>query len=331
MVKKEPTIRGTSKPEPEEEQDAQPSILRMLITSFERSLLARDLSAHTLTTYLIAVRHFATFLEEHGMPEEPTSISREHVELYMAYVASTPVPKTGQLPRSQTLTLKYRVLKIFFGWLVDMDEIPRSPMERIVSPRLIETKRAVLTEKQIKAILKTCEGKSFLDRRDYAIIMLFIDTGVRLMEMASIELSDIDWAGQAITIRRGKGGKARTVYFGKRTLRALDQYVNLKGGRRDNKHAHLKYLWISYRGHLADTGIYEMLKGRGARAGYPEIHPHLWRHYFIHASLKAGAQVGDLMRQTGHTKVEMLLHYGEAAADERARESHRRLGPGDNL
>jgi integrase len=160
--------------------------------------------------------------------------------------------------------------------------------------------------------------------------MLFIDTGLRLMEMTSIELEDIDWQNQAITVRKGKGKKARTVYFGKRTLKALDQYVNLKGGRRDHSHAHLKRLWLGKRGVLADAGIYAMLKGRGERAGLSDMYPHLWRHYFIHTSLKAGAQVGDIMRQTGHTKVEMLLHYGEAAADERARESHRRLGPGDN-
>jgi hypothetical protein len=57
----------------------------------------------------------------------------------------------------------------------------------------------------------------------------------------------------------------------------------------------------------------------------------MWRHFFIHASLRAGAQVGDLLRQTGHARVDMLLKYGEAAADDRAKASHRRTGPGDLL
>lgn len=311
--------------------EALPCPLDIMLTSYERSLSARDVSKYTVLAYRVAIRNLITFLRARGMPLDPCGISREHLEMYMAYLSMTPIARSGEPPKSKTLSFKYRALKVFFKWLTDMDEIQHSPMERMKPPRVIEPMRRVLTNDQVKAVLKTCEGKHFHDRRDYAIIMLFIDTGVRLMEMTNIELDDIDWAMQAITIRRGKGGKARTVYFGRRTLRALDQYVNLRGGRRDHKHAHLRRLWLSYRGALEDSGIVWMLKNRGERAGIENLHPHLFRHYFIHASLKAGAQVGDLMRQTGHTKVDMLLHYGESAADERARESHRRLGPGDNL
>lgn len=309
----------------------QPVVLEMLHTSFERSLMARDLSERTIKTYRSVIRSFIRFLKTYSMPIEPSALSREHLELYMGYVSITEVSRTHEPPKSATLLMHYRVLKVFFKWMVSMDEIARSPLERMTPPRLIQPNRPVLTDDEVKAVLRTCDGKSFSDRRDYAIIMLFTDTGLRLTEMMSIDLEDIDWAAQAILIRRGKGGKSRTVYFGKRTLKALDQYVNLKGGRRDHKHSHKKQLWVGSRGALSDNGIYDMLKTRGERAGLPHIHPHLWRHYFIHTSLKAGVQVGDLMRQTGHTRVEMLLHYGEAAADERARESHRRLGPGDRL
>lgn len=323
---------GTSRKEEVAEESDRPCPFEMLHTSFERSMMARQLSPSTILAYNITIRDFISTARAWHLPLDPSGISREHMEMYMAHLAMTPiVKKGGKLPKTRTLALKYRALKVFFGWLVDMDEIEHSPMERMKPPRVISALRKVLTNDEVKAVLKTCEGKSFLDKRDYAIIMLFIDTGIRLMEMVNIELDDIDWANQAITIRRGKGGKARTVYFGKRTLRALDQYVNLKGGRRDHKYAHLKRLWLSMRGGLQDSGIVDLLRIRGERAGIGKLHPHLWRHYFIHSSLKAGVQVGDLMRQTGHTKVEMLLHYGESAADERARESHRRLGPGDNL
>jgi integrase/recombinase XerC len=191
--------------------------------------------------------------------------------------------------------------------------------------------RLAVAVEQVRAILRACEGKSFHHQRDYAMVMLFIDTGIRRAEMADLRLEDIDWANQSVIVRKGKGRKGRTVYFGKRTLRALDQYVRLRGGRRDHRDSHLPDLWLGNRGALSDDGIYHVLKTRGDQAGVPYMHPHLWRHYFIHASLKAGANPGDLMRQTGHARIEQLLHYGEAAADERARESHRRLGPGDNL
>jgi site-specific recombinase XerD len=153
-MKRQPTIAQVS-------VEDVPSILDALATSFERSLQARDLSKHTLLAYMTAIREFVRFLRAYRMPLDPANISREYVELYMSYLGTTPVPKTGEYPRSKTLSLKYRVLKVFFGWLVDMDEIQRSPMERMTPPRVIQAQRPVLTDEQVKAVLRTCEGKGF--------------------------------------------------------------------------------------------------------------------------------------------------------------------------
>lgn len=307
------------------------SVIEGLLVSYHRSLQARDLSKHTITAYVPTIKRFIAYLRAECLPLDPGGLSREHVEMYMAHLGSSPLKQTGAVPSSNTIGLHYRALRCFFKWLVEMDEIARSPMERMTPPRLHQERKPVLTVEQVRAIVRACEGKGFANRRDYAMVMLFIDTGIRRMEMASLKLDDIDWAGQSITVHMGKGRKSRIVYFGKRTLKALDQYVYLRGGRREHKGSHLPDLWLGGRGALSDDGIYRAIKYRGDKAGVPYIHPHLWRHYFIHASLMAGAQVGDLMRMTGHVKVETLLHYGESAADERAKESHRKLGPGDRL
>ncbi len=308
-----------------------PAVLDSLVVSFKRSLQARNLARSTIVLYVDGVERLVSYLRERGLPLDPEYISREHVELYMSEMLERPTQRTGEPPKTATLSQRYRILKIWFNWLVDMDEIKHSPMERMKPPKLVQESRPVLAVEQVRALVKACEGKRFLDRRDVAIVRLFIDTGMRLFEMAALELKDIDWDNQSITIRQGKGRKARTVYFGMKALRALDQYVNLKGGRRDHRAAHLPNLWLGQMGSIGKSGIYEMIRMRGRKAGVPFIHPHLWRHYFIHASMKKNVQLGDLMRQTGHTRVDMLLKYGEAAADERARESHRRLGPGDDI
>jgi len=310
-------------------------MLRLLIESFRLSLTARNLSRSTIAIYTGTARRLVDYLEEHNMPTDPTGVTREHLELFLTEAQRAPITRNDGQPRSMTVKLWHASLRAFFGWLVDVDEIRESPMDRVKAPKAAPHKRPVLTHDQVKAVLRACEGKTFKDRRDTAIILLFIDTGLRVAEMADLLMGDIDWQQQQIEVRHGKGDKRRTVYFGKRTARALDSYTHLKGGRRDHPYAHSRYLWLGQssklQGRLTDAGISQMLKYRGQEAGIPNLHPHLWRHYFIHSSLQAGVQLGDLQRQTGHSKLETLLGYADQAADERARESHRRLGPGDRL
>lgn len=309
-----------------------PTILDVLLLSFRRSLLARNVSAYTIRAYLDTSKRFVGFLKARNMPTDPSALTREHVETYLTEAYTQIVPRTGRTPATATRKAWYAALRALFKWLEEIDEIKESPMWRMSPPKGHSQKRPVLTDEQVRAVLRVCErGTSFKDRRDSAIIRLFIDTGLRVSEMAGIMLADIDWDAQAITIPYGKGGKSRVVYFGRKSARVLDQYVHLRGGRREHKDTKLPHLWLGYRGPFAKAGITEMLSVRGQQAGLPKLYPHLYRHYFIHSSLLLGMQVGDLLRQTGHTKVEMLLKYGEAAADERARESHRRIGPGDHV
>ena len=143
----------------------------------------------------------------------------------------------------------------FFNWAVSEGEIGSSPMERMKPPLVPEQPVAVLTEPQIDALLRACQGTAFEDRRDEAIIRLLLDTGVRRGECAGLPVTDVD-LDQDVAVVLGKGRRQRACPFGKRTVRAIDRYLRL---RRIHTHAARPELWLGYLGPLSGDGIMQML------------------------------------------------------------------------
>jgi site-specific recombinase XerD len=81
---------------------------------------------------------------------------------------------------------------VFFRWLTEEGEITESPMRNMRPPIIPETPVPVLSDDEIKRVLKACEGKEFADRRDMAILRLLIDSGMRRAELAHLTLADVD-------------------------------------------------------------------------------------------------------------------------------------------
>jgi site-specific recombinase XerD len=128
-----------------------------------------------------------------------------------------------------------------------------------------------------------------------AIIRLLIDTGIRRAELAGLTLQDID-LDMNIAVVLGKGRRPRTVPFGKKTAVAIDRYMRARSHHRD---AESPELWLGMGGPLGVHGVYLVVVRRAKEAGLEGAHPHLFRHGFADAWLKAGGQEGDLMRLAG--------------------------------
>ena len=94
-------------------------------------------------------------------------------------------------------------------------------------PQIPEAPVPVLTEDQLRRLLKACEGRDFAARRDSAIIRLLIDTGLRRGECAGIMLDDLDLDDQVVTVL-GKGRRPRVLAYGRKTALALDRYLRAR-------------------------------------------------------------------------------------------------------
>lgn len=288
-----------------------------LLASWELHLRAERKSAQTVKTYGDGVRRFAAWCETEGVP---AALDRPTVNAFVAaLLAEGAEPSTA---RSRQLALRR-----FSAWLAEEDEIPEDRIASLKPPKLDSKVVPELSEDQLKALIKACKGTEFRDRRDEAILRLMIETAARAGEVVGMSVDDADLRAGVAIVRRGKGGKGRTVPIGPQTGRAIDRYLRM---RRQHRLAATPPLWLGDRGKgFSYYALYATLVYRAELAGIPDFHPHVLRHTAAGRWLAAGGSEGGLMAVAGWTRREMIDRYTRSTSERRAADEARRLGLGD--
>jgi site-specific recombinase XerD len=293
--------------------------LLVLNRSFRRTLEAENKSPRTIEAYTDAVRLLATYCQAHRSPLLATELRREHIQAFIAEQLARWKPATAHN--------RYRGLHAFFKWAVAEGDLEINPMERMKPPQLSEQPVEVVGSEQVARLLKTCEGRDFTSRRDTAVILLLVDTGMRRAECAGMTLDDVD-LDQRIVWVLGKGRRPRALPIGRKTAQALDRYLRVREGHRL---AHLPQLWVGRNGPMTPSGVYQVVHDRARAAGLPAMRPHQLRHAFATSWLAEGGNENELMLVAGWKSRAMIDRYTKATAVERARASHARLSPADRL
>lgn len=218
-----------------------------------------------------------------------------------------------------TVSSYCRALRAFCHFLLREDLIEEDPMKDIRTPKVPRKFPHILSEEEVTELLSVAKRNP----RDYAILLLLLDTGVRASELITLYIDDVDISAMSARVF-GKGGKSRTVFFSPVTAKALARW---KAKRPDIPHE--RAFFLSQRGgELTVSGLRLMLKRLQARSAIKDkkVCPHVIRHCFASLYAKEGGDPHSLAALMGHTSTKMAEVYVHMAGRDLAR-SHRRWSP----
>jgi integrase/recombinase XerD len=220
----------------------------------------------------------------------------------------------------------YRGVRAFLRFIEAEEVIPdwRSPTRKVKAPRVELQPIEGVSLTDVSALIATCNLKEFTGARDAAILLALLDTGARVTEFLSVNVSDMDAAG-TITLRHTKAKRPRPVFLSSRTRRALRAYLRM---RRD-KHA---ALWVTVHG---ERFTYDAMRGmftrRAKLAGLKQTPSgHDFRRAFALNYLRTGGDIYTLRNILGHSGLTVLIRY-LALTDSDTQAAHARHSPVDSL
>jgi integrase/recombinase XerD len=217
---------------------------------------------------------------------------------------------------SGTLANYVKAFRSFFGYLLE-NELYRLNPRRLKLPKIQYRERRVPKDEEIDKLIHALNNVE-----DAIALLLLLDCGVRIHELATIKISNIDFDDASVVIN-GKGGKVRTVYLSETSLKYLRVYVELINS---------EYLFPSTRAdaiseHRGRRYFERRLSELCERAGIERLTPHQLRHYFATHALSHGADIKAVSQFLGHADVTITLKIYHHVTAKAIREMHREFSP----
>lgn len=291
------------------------------IDFFVKDCELRNLRPFTIKYYLNEINAFLNSLSEQGIDLttlKPFNITEEHINekviLYMRNYKGIKVV---------SINTRLRALRSFFNFLYKRKHIPNNPMENV---KLLKDRRRVIptfSKEQLNKLFRQPDLTTFTGVRDYTIMLLMLETGIRVNELAGLSLDDIRWEDNLICIRNAKSYRERLVPIQKEMKIQLKKYIAIRG------YVESEALFITIDGtRLTRRGIQQriikygdMAKIKGVRCSC-----HTFRHTFAKLSVQQGANIFELQAILGHTSMEIVKTYVNLFGTD-LRESHKMFSP----
>ncbi len=233
-------------------------------------------------------------------------------------------PENGSTFAISTVRGHIRVWKAFFGWCFQEELIDVNPVTRLTAPKPTKKVKPTFTEEHIHKMLATCDTSTNLGFRDYVLLVLLLDTGMRLAEVAGLLVENVHENYVKVL---GKGRKEREIGIYPETGKLLWKYINRY---RDPLDEDEPVLFINRsRKPLTTSSVKDIVRRvrRESGLGDVKISPHVFRHTFAKMYLNNGGDLFKLSREMGHSDVQVTKLYLEDFGSSEARKDHNSYSP----
>lgn len=273
----------------------------------------RAFSDNTISAYRNDLNQLAKFVaappEEMDLPEvaEVSDLCDEHVRQYAVYLG-------GRGYASSTVARKMAALKSFANYLHRQGETSEVLGRDIVVPRVQKAKPRAISTVDVERLVKAPIGPEPVrpeHLRDHAMLELLYASGLRVSELVSLNVSDIDFDRQLVELD-GRRGERRQLPLPPRCRNALRNWI--ADSRPIIANRDETALFVNHRGNrLTRQGFWLILKSHAQRVGIRSITPHTLRHSFAAHAVEQGMDISELQQRLGHvssvtTQVYQRMH-----------------------
>ena len=272
--------------------------------------LEHGLARNTLESYRRDVRQFAVDIQ----PKTLQDVQRVDVSAYLhrCFIAQVNTRSTVRHLSS---------LRRFYAWAVRESLLTENPLSGLDTPRLPRSLPKSFGEADVEALLAATEGDDVLAQRDKALLEVLYATGLRVSELVSLRLRQLNRDAGVVRVM-GKGGKERLVPLGEMALQALDRYLTSARLTMLAQHSS-DYVFVSARGKpITRQACWYLIKRRARQAGLVQLpSPHGLRHAFATHLINHGADLRVVQLLLGHADISTTQIYTHVAR-ERLKQLH---------
>ena len=265
---------------------------------FVTALEGQNFSPKTVRAYRDDLSQFTAWLETIRVDwDNPKRLGKVDIEAFLHHLSG--IPLTG-VSRARKLA----AIRKFFSFLQENGILPTNPAAAVRGARREEKEPGILYKEQYKALLYEATESP----RDYAIIMTFLQTGIRLSELANLTLEDVDFENRLLTVRQGKGRKDRQIPLVEEEVKALRNYLRYRATELilDDDTLFLAKNGTSLNVSSVKAIVAKYVKKAGIRK---RVSVHTLRHTFGAHKADKHMSIATLQELMGHKKKETTLKY----------------------
>jgi integrase/recombinase XerC len=265
---------------------------------FLRALQGQNYSPKTLRAYGDDLTQFLTFVQKNRVDwDNPLRFQREDIEGFLQFLA-------GQRMSGITRVRKLAAIRKFFAFLEENKILAGNPANTVKGARREEKEPNILYKEQYKALLYEASDNI----RDYAIMMTFLQTGIRLSELANLRVENVDFDHRILTVRQGKGKKDRQIPLVDEAVKALRNYLRYRNTELivDDEIFFLAKNGTSLNVSSVKYIVAKYVKKAGIRK---KVGVHTLRHTFGAHKADKHMSLATLQTLMGHKKKETTLKY----------------------